>query len=129
VRGRAVAGAVAGLAALALSAACAPSQEAPEQTWPQSYGATTCREWRAEMTDAQRWTAAAQMLLYAQRTEGARSFPPHSQVQAYLTEISHACAERPGVVTDVAYGVYFIDRNRYGIDLRRAGVGMRSRSS
>jgi hypothetical protein len=129
VRGRAVAGAVAGLAALALSASCAPAREAPEQTWPQSYGATTCREWRAQMTDAQRWTAAAQMLLYAQRTEGARSFPPHSQVQAYLTDISHACAERPGVVTDVAYGVYFIDRNRYGIDLRRAGVGMRCRSS
>jgi hypothetical protein len=88
---------------------------APEQTWPQSYGTTTCREWTGDMTARQRWVASTEILMYAQRGDGASSLPADAQVERFRREISTTCEdEKAGRLADVALGVYIIGRSRFG---------------
>jgi hypothetical protein len=96
-----------------LLAACARAG-AREQTWPQSYGTTTCREWTREMSAQQRWIASTEILMHAQRGDGATSLPADALVETFRREISTTCKdEETGRLADVALGVYIIGRSRY----------------
>jgi hypothetical protein len=101
------------LCAIALGA-CAGGDARREQTWPQGYGATTCHEWRKEMTAQQRWVAAAEILLTARRADGGAALPRDGQVGSFARDISRTCLGRSAVVSDVGLGVYIIDKPRYG---------------
>jgi hypothetical protein len=67
------------------------------------------------MTARQRWVASTEILMYAQRGDGASSLPADAQVERFRREISTTCAdEKSGRLADVALGVYIIGRGRFG---------------
>jgi hypothetical protein len=85
-----------------------------EQTWPESYGTTTCREWVGEMTPHERWIASTEILMHAQRGDGATSPPAEAQIETFRREITKTCRhEKAGRLADVGLGVYIIGRSRY----------------
>ena len=60
------------------------------QTWPTPYGQTTCRQWLNDMTEAQRFTAAADMLVGAQSTDDKNAdLPADEQINSFAGDISH----------------------------------------
>ncbi len=85
-----------------------------EQTWPKSYGETTCGEWESAMTVDQQRVAAADMLVGAQSRDGGNSLPSDSLIEAFRRDISVACeAEATLTINEIAAGVYVIGRDQY----------------
>ena len=87
------------------------------QTWTKSYSTTTCEDWQDEMTQAQTWAAAADILTSGRnKIDGGSGLPPESLITSFRDDISEGCtADVPGlIITDVSYGVYTIGHDRYG---------------
>jgi hypothetical protein len=82
------------------------------QTWPAAYSATTCAEWHDEMTAAQQWAAAADMLTAARnKGDGGTGLPPDTLVDEFRSGIGLACeAEATATLADIATGLYLTER-------------------
>jgi hypothetical protein len=113
---RALVGATAVLLALSACSSSTGSTDTGkyDQTWPKSYGDTTCDEWSGEMTDAQQWTAAADMLTGARnKGDGGKGLPPDSLVDEFQGGVSTACVVPSMTLTDVGVGLYLTERSRF----------------
>ena len=109
-----------GITTLLLSlSACAASNDGADiskydQTWTTSYSSTTCGQWLGEMTEQQRWAAAADMLLGARSKDGDADLPPDDLVTAFGSGIANVCEVESSVsITDVAVELYLAERSRF----------------
>lgn len=85
-----------------------------DQTWPKSYGKTTCAEWNSEMASTQQWTAAADMLAGTRnKGDGGTGLPDDALVAEFQGGITTACVVDSHLITEVAVGVYLTDRKRF----------------
>lgn len=74
--------------------AAAPTIGKWEQTWPAAYGETTCAQWVADMNSHERFVAAGDMLLRAQRRDVPDAgIPQDAQVAEFLSTIDSICHE------------------------------------
>lgn len=121
---RAVHGAVLTLVAATALAGCSSSDDSGDtgssdtskytQTWPKSYSATTCREWNNDMTDAQQWAAAADMLTGARnKGDGGQGVPPDSLVNEFQDGITTACAVPSLSLAETGASLYLTERARF----------------
>jgi hypothetical protein len=85
------------------------------QTWTKSYGLTTCGDWNDEMTDAQQWVAAADMLTSARKKwDGGEGLPSDSLVTRFQGGITDACSvDDNHQLPEIAVGTYLTYRDRY----------------
>lgn len=84
------------------------------QTWPKSYSATTCTDWTREMTDAQQWAAAADMLTGARnKGDGGTGLPPDSLITEFQSGVTTACVVPTMSLSDVGAGLYLTDHARF----------------
>lgn len=87
-----------------------------KQTWPKSYGSTTCAQWATDMSENQRFVAAADMLSNAQQqdTKGA-GLPSDGLITQFEGDISEACQPiQSATIVDVATALYLTARDQYG---------------
>jgi hypothetical protein len=85
-----------------------------EQTWPESYSSTTCREWHREMTREQQWSAAADMLTGARnKGDGGEGLPPDLLVDEFMGGITTACVVPDMSLAEVGAGLYLTERARF----------------
>lgn len=86
-----------------------------DQSWAKSYSATTCSEWFGEMTDGQRWAAAADMLTAARvKGDGGDGMPSDSLVDDFRDDVGDACsAEGQVSVAEVGAMVYLVGRSTF----------------
>ena len=62
------------------------------QTWGTDYDHTICTQWTNSMTDAQRWTAAYEMLRDARGSDtGIAKLPANTLVDRFKADISTRC--------------------------------------
>jgi hypothetical protein len=95
------------LAALLLVAGCGGAP-----AWPKTAGDTTCREWTAEMTGAQRSALGAAMLLALRESDGGTIRPPDSVLNAYAKSISDVCASTPdSTISAVGATIYGLSQD------------------
>jgi len=78
------------LALVLLAAGCGGAP-----AWPKTAGDTTCREWTAEMTGAQRSALGAAMLLALRANDGGTIRPPEALLNAFATSVGDVCASTP----------------------------------
>jgi hypothetical protein len=63
-----------------------------QQTWPTSYGKTTCQQWRNVMTGHQTFVASADMLVAARATvDKNAAMPDDGLIGQFEGEITTAC--------------------------------------
>lgn len=77
------------------------------QTWPTSYGRTTCADWSGSMTAQQRFAAAADIL-----TATSSEVPSDDLANRLVADISEACsapAATTQTLTDVSAAVTLLD--------------------
>jgi hypothetical protein len=75
--------------------------------WPKTAGETTCREWTAAMTDAQRTALGWAMLLALREADGGRIRPRVAVLDAYAKAVGDVCATTPdAVVSKVGATIY-----------------------
>lgn len=87
---------------LALLAGCGSGP-----AWPKTAGETTCHEWTSEMTDAQRSTLGAAMLLALRADDGGTFRPRDEVLKAYAKAVGDVCANTPDAkVSTVAATIY-----------------------
>jgi hypothetical protein len=63
--------------------------------WPKTAGDTTCREWTAEMTGAQRSALGTAMLLALREADGGTIQPRDAVFAAYAKAVGDVCATTP----------------------------------
>ena len=87
-----------------------------KQTWPTAYAQTTCAQWLSEMTSAQQFAAAADMLVGAQSTDDkSATLPSDSLIESFAGDVSEGCQPMASMkITDAAIGVYTFGRQQYG---------------
>jgi hypothetical protein len=78
------------LACVLLAAGCGGSP-----AWPKTAGETTCQEWKAEMTGAQRSALGAAMLLALRANDGGSIRPPDAVLNAFANSVGDVCASTP----------------------------------
>lgn len=77
------------------------------QTWPKDYASTTCRDWNREMTDAQQYAAAADILTAARNEiDGGTGVPPDPLIVEFQSGVTTACVIPSATLTDVTFGLY-----------------------
>jgi hypothetical protein len=75
------------------------------QTWEVPLDETSCQQWTEDMTGAQRYAAAAELLLEARGDE--TGFPSDGQFAYFLSRIDVACAGAPeALVSDRASSTF-----------------------
>ena len=88
-----------------------------EQTWTKSYANTTCADWNDDMTSDQQRVAAADMLTSARDVDGIEpALPDDVLIADFQQEVTTACSARAPsrlVITEVAAGVYVIDKRNW----------------
>lgn len=91
----------------------APVQK-QRQTWPTAYSETSCDDWNDEMTDDQRWTASADLLIAARSREGvADGLPSNDQVAGFEEGLTSSCSVSDPIDA-VADAVYKTDPTTFG---------------
>jgi len=85
------------------------------QSWPQDYAQTTCEEWLGEMTDAQQWAAAADMLAAARNDrDGGEGVPDDYLISLFQEDVTEGCRASGQVsVADAGAVVYLTGREKY----------------
>jgi len=77
------------------------------QTWSQSYAETSCDEWNLEMTSAQQFAAAADILTSARnKINGGDGLPPDALTTEFQAGITNVCIIPSMTLTDATYGLY-----------------------
>ena len=86
------------------------------QTWPTPYAQTTCSQWMGDMTEAQKFTAAADMLVGAQSTDNKNAdLPDDDLINAFAGDLTQGCEPIATMaITDAAISIYLIGRDKYG---------------
>lgn len=88
-----------------------------DQTWAKTYAATTCSEWKSEMTDREQWVAAADMLTGARnKGDSGTGLPSDALVDDFQADITESCspaAAKAMKIAEVAASVYLIGRDTY----------------
>ena len=84
---RIVAGLV--LAIAVIAAGCGSS------AWPKTAAETTCSEWSAQMTSAQRDALGTAILLALRASDGGGAAPPDGLIKAFVTAIGDTCKQNP----------------------------------
>ena len=95
----------------------APASDADRyrQSWGKNYSDTSCSEWHQQMTSAQRFAAAADMLVGARGVDGGEGLPPDSLISQFEGDIGEACeAGNVLPLNEVAVGIYVIGKQTYG---------------
>lgn len=87
-----------------------------EQTWSTSYGQTTCKQWFNDMTANERFVAAADMLVGAQKTERPDvDLPDDKLITRFEGDISEGCEPIATMkITDEATFIYLSAPDQYG---------------
>lgn len=84
------------------------------QTWPESYSSTTCDDWNTQMTSAQQFAAAADMLSSARdKGDGGTGVAPDALISDFESGITNVCVEPTMTLTDAGAGLYLTERTRY----------------
>ncbi|MCS5496296.1 hypothetical protein NY547_03465 [Cnuibacter physcomitrellae] len=85
-----------------------------DQSWPKSYSNTTCTEWNSDMTAAQQFAAAADMLTGARnKGDGGEGLPPDSMISDFQSGVTTACVVPSMSLAEVGAGLYLTERDRY----------------
>ncbi len=85
-----------------------------DQTWPHPYSQTTCADWNDDMTSAQQWAAAADMLTGARnKGDGGEGLPPDPLVDEFRAGITTACVVDTMTLADVGAGLYLTERETF----------------
>ena len=85
-----------------------------EQTWPQNYSDTTCTEWLQEMSPAQQFAAAADMLTGARnKGDGGTGLPPDSLIDEFEQGIGTACVIPTENIASIAAALYLTERSTF----------------
>lgn len=113
-------------AVLVLTAACGSQADSASgtddmaryvQTWGTDYDHTVCAQWSNSMTDAQRWTAAYDLLRDSRGTDtGIAELPSDKLVDKFKTDISTRCtgmSEAAKAIPDAAADAYQAGRTAY----------------
>ena len=80
--------------------------------WPKTAGDTTCQEWNAEMTGAQRSALGAAMLLALRASDGGTIPPPEALLNAYANSVGDVCASTPdSTVSAVGATIYGLSQD------------------
>jgi hypothetical protein len=61
-------------------------------TWHKDDASTTCAEWSANMTPAQRFAGAADMLGSARAKDGATGLPSDALIEAFGRDVAEGCS-------------------------------------
>lgn len=86
----------------------APFEKRP-QTWTKPYEKTTCTEFKKEMTETERWTAAADLLIAERsREERMQAMPSKLQVEGFAEGLASSCTVSDPI-DQVAVAVYESD--------------------
>lgn len=80
----------------------APESTKYTQTWPTSYGATPCSDWRDVMDNHQRFVGAADMLLTLRTKDGAGEIPTDEMIGAFALDMTDMCAAPAGEVATIS---------------------------
>lgn len=87
------------------------------QTWGTDYDHTTCRQWTAQMSDQQRWTAAFEMLRDDRSNDQAISIlPADALVDRFKADLDTRCGDKEAVdtaISDIASDAYLATRSGY----------------
>lgn len=83
------------------------------QTWPKSYGSTTCNDWLNTMTEKQKFVAAADLLTQARSNDGGSGLPPDSMTATFASGITTVCVVPTMTMPDAAAGLYVTERKRF----------------
>jgi hypothetical protein len=102
-------------AAVFLAACSSGGDDKYDQSWPKSYGSTSCAEWQDEMSGQQRFVAAADMLVRGWRIDGVEDeLPPDATVDRFAGAISQSCdGDRSLSISDAGGSVYLDDTQRF----------------
>lgn len=77
------------------------------QTWSQSYAETSCDEWNLEMTSAQQFAAAADILTSARnKIDGGVGLPPDALTSEFQAGVTNVCIIPTMTLTDATFGLY-----------------------
>lgn len=64
--------------------------------WPKTAAETSCAEWTGQMTEVQRDSVGAAMLLALRQSDGATVRPPDEVLEAFSNAVGDVCADNPG---------------------------------
>jgi hypothetical protein len=97
------------------SAATSDAGDRYAQTWTQDYASTTCSQWAGDMTEQQRFAAAADMLTSARnKRDGGTGLPPDSLIRTFQGGITSGCQPIASAkITDIAVFLYLTARTRF----------------
>ncbi|WP_152970186.1 hypothetical protein [Frigoribacterium sp. RIT-PI-h] len=77
------------------------------QTWSQGYAETSCDEWNLEMTSAQQFAAAADILTSARnKIDGGVGLPPDALISEFQAGVTNVCIVPTMTLTDATSGLY-----------------------
>ncbi|MDR6613603.1 hypothetical protein [Leifsonia sp. 1010] len=77
------------------------------QTWPKQYSDTTCEDWNNQMTPAQQFAAAADILSSARdKLDGGTGVAPDDLIRQFQSGITNVCVIDSMTLTDASYGLY-----------------------
>lgn len=111
VRGLAVAAMFAVLSGCGGSPAASGGAVKYKQTWSKNYASTTCREWKSELTNAQQFAAAADMLTSARnKKDGGTGLPSDGKIEMFRRGITDSCVIDTANIAEVAVMHYLTER-------------------
>jgi hypothetical protein len=101
------------LVAMAGGCASASGQYGRGEKWTKAYGETSCHDWRQNMTEDQKLTMAADLLIgKRERNGGPSGLPPDDLVAEFRDSICVGAGEDDSVTT-IASLVYFADQAHF----------------
>lgn len=84
------------------------------QTWSKSYASTTCTDWNDQMSDAQKFAGAADMLTGARNNgDGGSGLPADSLIEEFQGGVTTACVIPTANVAEIGAGVYLTERETF----------------
>lgn len=84
------------------------------QTWSKSYSSTSCDEWNSEMSDGQRFAAAADMLAGARNNgDGGSGLPNDSLIGQFQGGVTTACVVPSANIAEIGAGLYLTERETF----------------
>lgn len=95
------------------SPSAAPTADKYAQTWTKTYSKTTCSDWQKEMTPAQQFAAAADILTSGRnKVDNGSGMPSDSLIEDFQAATTDYCVTPSMTLTDATYAVY-MDGKKY----------------
>lgn len=84
------------------------------QTWTKPYNQTTCAEFKSDMSEQQRWTMAADMLVNAQQVDDSDAdLPKDALISEFEAGLNTACVIDTMSMAEVGAGLYITEQDRF----------------